>query len=179
MLSLPVQSSWGRRQADARQPRGAWAGTDEHARLEEAKAYLRDVLPDGAARLAKSRRIRQVPLSPEAQDVLGSLDQEGGRVFELPETASWIRRQVIENSPVKDFCVHRLRHTFANQYLERGGSIEALKEILGHSTVKLAERYGKLRPHVVAAEAARMAEKSAIRSGITGRKVGSLVEAAS
>lgn len=69
--------------------------------------------------------------------------------------------------------------TFANRYLERGGSVEALREILGHSTVRLTERYGKLRPHVVAAEAARMARNPSIHSGIVGRKVGRLVEAAS
>ncbi len=74
----------------------------------------------------------------------------------LPETASWIRRHVIDKSWVKDFHVHRLRHTFATSYLERGGTLEALQRILGHSTIKLTECYGKLRPHVVAAEMARI-----------------------
>jgi integrase len=52
--------------------------------------------------------------------------------------------------------VHRLRHTFACRYLEGGGSVEALQQILGHSTVKLTERYGRLRPEVVAAEARKV-----------------------
>jgi hypothetical protein len=34
-----------------------------------------------------------------------------------------------------------------------GGSLEGLQRILGHSTIKLTECYGRLRPHVVAAEA--------------------------
>jgi site-specific recombinase XerD len=93
-----------------------------------------------------------VPLLPEAQEVLNSLTRGTGTVFSLPETASWIRRYIIRHSWVKDFHVHRLRHTHATSYLERGGSVEALQRLLGHSTVKLTERYGRLRPEAVAAE---------------------------
>ena len=100
----------------------------------------------------KSRKVRQVPLLIEAQEVLNSLTRSNGMVFSLPETASWIRRYIISHSWVKDFHVHRLRHTFACRYLERGGSLEALQPMLGHSTVKLTERYGRLRPEMVAAE---------------------------
>ena len=37
------------------------------------------------------------------------------------------------------------RHTFASQWVMNGGSIEKLKEILGHSTVQVTERYAHLR----------------------------------
>jgi integrase len=104
----------------------------------------------------KSRKVREVPLKPQAEEVLNTLTKGTGTVFSLPETASWIRRHVIRHSWVKDFHVHRLRHTFACRYLEGGGSIEALQQILGHSTVKLTERYGRLRPEIVAAEARKI-----------------------
>jgi site-specific recombinase XerD len=45
---------------------------------------------------------------------------------------------------VKGFHVHRLRHTFACRYLERGGQLSALKEILGHASIRTTERYAKL-----------------------------------
>lgn len=110
----------------------------------------------------KSRKVREVPLLPEAQDVLRGLSRSGARVFPwLPETASWIRRYVHRCSWVKDFHVHRLRHTFALSWLERGGTKETLQEVLGHGTVKLTERYGRLRPWAVAAEAQRIAERTA------------------
>jgi integrase len=37
------------------------------------------------------------------------------------------------------------RHTFASQWVMGGGSIEKLKEILGHSTVQVTERYAHLK----------------------------------
>ena len=95
----------------------------------------------------KSRKVREVPLLPEAQEVLGGLSRSGARVFAwLPETASWIRRYVHRCSWVKDFHVHRLRHTFALHWLERGGTKETLQEVLGHSTVKLTETLRETSP---------------------------------
>jgi len=85
----------------------------------------------------KSRKVREVPLLPEAEAVLDGLERGHGRVFSLPETASWVRRHVIRHARVKTlagFHWHRFRHTFASQYLERGGSLEALQRILGHAS---------------------------------------------
>jgi integrase len=38
------------------------------------------------------------------------------------------------------------RHTFASQWVLAGGSIEKLKEMLGHYSVVMTERYAHLRP---------------------------------
>lgn len=43
------------------------------------------------------------------------------------------------------------RHTFASQWVLNGGSIEKLKEILGHYSVVMTERYTHLRPDLFAA----------------------------
>jgi integrase len=110
----------------------------------------------------KSRRVREVPLLAEAQGVLAELPRDSELVFAgrgsvmLGETASFLRSFVARHSWVKGFHVHRLRHTFAVSWLERGGTKETLQEVLGHSTIKLTERYGRLRPWAVAAEAARI-----------------------
>jgi integrase len=40
------------------------------------------------------------------------------------------------------------RHTFASQWVLNGGSIEKVREILGHSTVLVTERYAHLKPEL-------------------------------
>ena len=42
------------------------------------------------------------------------------------------------------------RHTFASQWVMAGRSIEELKEILGHHSVVVTERYAHLRPDLFA-----------------------------
>jgi integrase len=40
------------------------------------------------------------------------------------------------------------RHTFASQWVMAGGSIEKLKEILGHYSVVMTEKYSHFRPEL-------------------------------
>ncbi|HLK91516.1 MAG TPA: site-specific integrase [Polyangia bacterium] len=49
----------------------------------------------------------------------------------LPETLTWY---------------HASRHTYASQHVMGGGSLGTLREILGHSSVTVTERYAHLRP---------------------------------
>jgi integrase len=44
------------------------------------------------------------------------------------------------------------RHTFASQWVLAGGSIEKLKEILGHYSVVMTERYAHLKPDLFSAK---------------------------
>lgn len=44
------------------------------------------------------------------------------------------------------------RHTFASQLVMAGGSIEKLKEILGHYSVVMTERYAHLKPDLFSAK---------------------------
>ena len=58
---------------------------------------------------------------------------------------------------------HQLRHTFACRWLEAGGSKEALQRILGHSTIRLTERYGALGDEAVFSEAERVGRRVSSR----------------
>ena len=40
------------------------------------------------------------------------------------------------------------RHTFASQWVLAGNSLEKLREIMGHSTVQVTERYAHLKPEL-------------------------------
>lgn len=41
---------------------------------------------------------------------------------------------------------HDLRHTFASHFMMNGGNIYDLQKILGHTTIKMTERYAHLSP---------------------------------
>ena len=50
----------------------------------------------------------------------------------------------------KIFRFHDLRHTFAWCYMMNGGDLYELAKILGHSNIKMTERYAKLAKHHIA-----------------------------
>lgn len=54
------------------------------------------------------------------------------------------------NSGVNDdrdkVLFHTLRHTFASWHVQSGTDLYTVKELLGHSTIQLTERYSHLRP---------------------------------
>ena len=45
---------------------------------------------------------------------------------------------------IKNFRFHDLRHTFASHFILCGGDLLTLKEILGHSSMRMVERYADL-----------------------------------
>ena len=46
---------------------------------------------------------------------------------------------------------HLLRHTFATRYLENGGNIYALQQILGHASLDMVKKYVHLTTHKIVA----------------------------
>ena len=52
----------------------------------------------------------------------------------------------VEQAGLDDFHFHDLRHTFASWAIQRGATLPELKELLGHSSLKLVLRYAHLSP---------------------------------
>ena len=63
----------------------------------------------------------------------------------------------VEAAGLKDFHFHDTRHHFASWFVMRGGSIQALKEILGHRDIKQTLRYAHLSPGHLRTEIERTA----------------------
>lgn len=102
----------------------------------------------------KSGRVRRVPL-PES--IRAEIRVRIGRLIPFSERSSGsFARPVRDQSGVGRFHVHQLRHTFACRWLERGGSLAALQQILGHASIETTQRYAKLTDDHVRAEAERI-----------------------
>ena len=50
----------------------------------------------------------------------------------------------LQKTGITDFKFHDLRHTFASHFVMNGGDLLALKDILGHSSLKMVMRYAHL-----------------------------------
>lgn len=97
----------------------------------------------------KSGKVRRVPLSPELR---AELRTRVGRLVPLSSPGQFNSRVRIHGRLLR-FHVHQLRHTFACRWLEAGGSLPALQQILGHSSIVTTQRYGRLSDEAVREEA--------------------------
>jgi integrase len=71
---------------------------------------------------------------------------------------------ILTMAQISDFRFHDLRHTFASWYMMNGGDLYELAKILGHSNIKMTERYAKLAKTHIA------------RTGNTAREMWKLME---
>ncbi len=118
---------------------------------------------------SKNGRFRRIPLEPE---LAAEIRSHVGRLVPFSESAHGSFAKTVRRlSGIADFHPHRMRHTFACQWLEQGRSIAALKQILGHASVATTERYAGLSDDAV------MRELSVTRGAIvTPASPGSLIE---
>ena len=73
--------------------------------------------------------------------------RNGERLQEIDTAFKWLLRHV----GIENFRIHDLRHTCASWLVSRGVQLYAVKELLGHSTIKMTERYAHLSPDNVRA----------------------------
>jgi integrase len=121
----------------------------------------------------KGGKMRYVPMLPE---VAGELKRypvviSHDRIFPPRKGAYGSRRRLegsfedlLRRAKISNFRFHDLRHTFASWYMMNGGDLYELAKILGHSNIKMTERYAKLgRKHIA-------------RTGNTAREIWKLME---
>lgn len=119
---------------------------------EAIRARMEDIR-DGVLLIpeAKSGKPRKVPFPPE---LLAELSGRVGKIIHYrAKNGCALAHAVRRKSGVRGFHVHQCRHTFACWYLEAGGTLPGLQAILGHSTVRMVQRYAALSEGAVRAEA--------------------------
>ena len=53
-------------------------------------------------------------------------------------------KKALKKAGISDFRFHDLRHTFASHFVMNGGDLLSLMEILGHSDLRMIQRYSHL-----------------------------------
>lgn len=94
-------------------------------------------------RNTKNKKVRSVPISKELYD---QIPKRRGRLF--TPCRKTFERTVLKagiDLPTGQ-CTHVLRHTFASHFMMNGGNILVLKEILGHSDIKMTMIYAHFAP---------------------------------
>jgi len=105
-----------------------------------------------AAKGSKTRRVRHVPLNPEAQKLFkdwrascGSrtyvFASPSGERFATVKTA-WLA--LLKQAQIEDFRFHYLRHHFASRLVMEGVSLATVRELLGHADYAMTLRYTHL-----------------------------------
>ncbi len=116
---------------------------------------------------AKSGHTRHVPLNSEAVALLlGWRDSVCSEyVFPSPvtnrklETIKKAWTQLRLRAGVENFRFHDLRHTFASKLVMAGVDLYTVKELMGHSTIQMTERYAHLAPEHTATAVERLVAK--------------------
>ncbi len=128
----------------------------------------------------KRGKIRYAPMPPELAAELRRYPAVLGddRIFPPKRGAKGERQRVegsletvLQMSGIENFRFHDLRHTFASWYMMNGGDLYELAKILGHSNIKMTERYAKLAKTHIAKTGNTAREMWRLMEGEMGSKV--------
>jgi site-specific recombinase XerD len=108
-------------------------------------------------------------------DTLASLPgPREGQVFQTRSIRTAFENAVVE-AKLEDFRLHDTRHHFASWFVMRGGSLQALKEILGHASLTMTQRYAHLSPDHLRSEVAKT-ERPASSAVVSTKSAQSVVD---
>ncbi|MFV3305807.1 tyrosine-type recombinase/integrase [Pseudomonas sp. NY15181] len=107
----------------------------------------------------KTKETRHIPLNAEALGTLKSWKeqcppgcyvfpgQEGERMTDVK--TAWL--ELLKNASVTDFRWHDMRHDFASRLVMAGVPLNTVRDLLGHTDIKMTLRYAHLAPDSKAA----------------------------
>lgn len=94
----------------------------------------------------KSGKSRPILLTPEGLELADWLFVKGNAPTQTQLRDDWdkMRKTRKEWKADKEFVFHGCRHTFAVRAVEAGVPIRTLQQWMGHDTIEMTERYGKV-----------------------------------
>ena len=118
--------------------------------------------------VGKLRNDRYIPLHPRLVELLDAWAQHHhhpdrlitaeGVLLERHRVARMVRR-VGRKAGITGVHPHQLRHTLATQAINRGMSLEAVAELLGHRNLKMTMAYARISNRVVADQFQTVSER--------------------
>lgn len=137
--------------------------------MQGRRVHVSQQIQSGEARPLKDAEPRTVPLMDSIVPILGSwklktggkgllfkpADPTAGGRPDIGSPPTYIRPETMRKHLTKALKTCGLpaltwyqatRHTFASQFVLNGGSIEVLRQVMGHSSVVVTERYSHLKP---------------------------------
>jgi len=107
----------------------------------------------------KSGKLVHIPMNPEVKETLEAWrkqthGKDSGLVFPSPKTgkemdnckSAW--EKLLQEADINNFRWHDMRHDFASQLVMRGADLNTVRELMGHSDMKMTLRYAHLAPSV-------------------------------
>ena len=108
---------------------------------------------------SKSKKSRKVPINSVIRKILleRKLQSDGAEyVFHISDTKSgartWLQRafrEACKQAGIEGLRFHDLRHTAATRLVEAGIPLAAVAELLGHSSIRMTERYSHPQDSVI------------------------------
>jgi integrase len=119
----------------------------------------------------KSGKRRSIPLNAHALDALRRRAQEAtdAHVFPVADFKKAFAT-ACRRANLPDVTPHTLRHTFASWLVINGVPLVEVRDLLGHSTIKLTERYAHLAPENLRTAVDALCAQSVIASEHTPDK---------
>ena len=101
--------------------------------------------------ITKNKKIRKIPISPELQELIAEIPIISHKwLFPAKKTdthykdvnRAWYHART--KAGLQDVRMHDLRHSFASQLVNSGQSLYVVQKLLGHSNLKMTQRYAHL-----------------------------------
>lgn len=124
---------------------------------------LKKAIVTVAGDTTKSSKTRHIPLNKIAVETLKSWKKQSSRVLLFPGVEgkpinnvkkSW--QAVLLTAGINKFRWHDLRHHFASRLVMAGVDLNTVRELLGHSDLKMTLRYAHLAPEHKASAVAKL-----------------------